>query len=111
MTPHRILDDCEKVCEALECPDPHWVTLVAYQLRGKADKWWKTWKRGRATDALSVECNEFQKAFRNQFILKSVRDARIQEFEMLRHGFRTVDEYDALFVKLSEFASHIVPDE
>lgn len=72
---------------------------MTYQLRGREDKWWKTWKRGRACDAPPVEWKEFQKAFRNQFIQKSVRDALMQEFETLRQGSQTMEEYDTLFVE------------
>lgn len=40
--PQRFLDDSEKVCGALGCSNLRKVELVTYQLRGRADKWWKT---------------------------------------------------------------------
>lgn len=49
------LDDSEKILSALECSDSHKVKLVAYQLRGRADRWWKTWSRGWASDALPLK--------------------------------------------------------
>lgn len=84
---------------------------MTYQLRGKANKWWKTWKKCRARDAVPVEWAEFQKTFQDQFIPKSVQDTKMSEFKTLRQGSRTMDEYDALFVKLSDFTPHMIPDE
>lgn len=88
----RFLDDSKKVCNALECSNSQKVKLIAYQLRGRADRWWQTWSKGRASDAPPIGWNEFKKDFRDQFITRSARDARVKEFESLRQGSGIVDE-------------------
>lgn len=84
---------------------------MTYQLRGNADGWWKTWRNGIATNAPSVEWEEFKKAFMDRFIPPSVRTARAQEFEHLKQGSMTVDEYDTQFVKLLEYDPHLILNE
>lgn len=54
----RFLDDCEKILYTLECPKPRRVTLVTFQLRGRAEKWWRTWKKGLASSALPIDWKE-----------------------------------------------------
>lgn len=68
-------------------------------------------EKGRARDAPPVEWKEFHKAFVNQCIPKSVRNARAREFETLKQGSISVYEYDVMFVKLAEYALHIVLTE
>lgn len=87
------------------------MTLVTFQLRGRADKWWRTWKKGLASNASPIGWKEFQKDFRDQFIPRSMGEAWMREFETLRQGACIVNEYDALFVSLSEYAPHMIPDE
>lgn len=87
------------------------MTLITFQLIGRADRWWRTWKKGLASNALSISWKEFQRAFRDHFILKSVKEARIREFEILRQGACNVDEYYALFVSLSAYVPHMILDE
>lgn len=107
--PQGFLDDYEKICSVVECSDSQKVKLVAYQLRGRADHWWQTWSRGRASNASPVRWSEFKRTFRDQFILRSISDAWAKEFKTLRKGSQTVDEYNAAFVRLAEFAPHMVP--
>lgn len=70
----------------------------SYQLRGKADKWWTTWRSSRAFDSPPVMWEEFKLVFIERFIPRSMRVARDREFELLKQRSMTVDEYNTKFI-------------
>lgn len=46
-----------------------------------------------------------------RFIPYSVRLAKAKEFESLRRGSMTIEEYDTEFNQLSTYAPHMIPDK
>lgn len=84
---------------------------MSYQLQGKADEWWTTWKGGHSIDAPLVSWEEFRQTFMECFIPRSMRITRAREFEHIKQGSMTVDEYDTKFIQLSWYAPYLVPEE
>ncbi|MQM21601.1 hypothetical protein Taro_054644 [Colocasia esculenta] len=81
-------------------------------LHERADVWWASLLRTRFEDgAIDVAWDEFTRLFRAKFIPEHIQDRMEQEFLSLTQGTMTVLEYEARFVKLSEYAPHIVTDE
>lgn len=50
-------------------------------------------------------------AFTDRFILWSIRFVRAREFELLKQGSTTFDEYDTKIIWLSRYAPHLVLNE
>lgn len=49
--------------------------------------------------------------FMKWFIPQSVRLAKAREFETLKQGSMTIEEYDTEFNMLSKYVTHMLPDE
>lgn len=109
--PQWFIERSEKACTTLGCSSLQKVELVTYQLQGKVNSWWTTWKGGRAPDTPQLMWEEFQKVFMERFIPVSVWIARAKEFENLKQVSMTVDEYDTLSIKLARYAPYMIHDE
>lgn len=59
----RFLDGVEKDCMALGCSIIQRMELATYQLDGKVEEWWNTWRRSRAHDAPPIDWEEFGTTF------------------------------------------------
>ena len=49
------LRQIEKILDSMACPAEHWVRLVVSQLEGDADEWWKSVRRLKFPEAVTVE--------------------------------------------------------
>lgn len=54
--------------------------------------------------------DEFNYAFRDHFILKELKEAKIEEFVNLKKDGMNVKEYGIKFIQLSRYALEMVPD-
>ena len=76
----------EKVLEAMEITsDATRIRLVAFQLEGEAQVWWKWARTSRNLEAMTWA--EFQELFMDKYFPKIVK---AQEFLELRQGVMTV---------------------
>ena len=97
----------EKVLEAMEITfDVTQIRLVAFQLEGEAQIWWK-WVR-TSRDLEAMKWAEFQELFMGMYFLETVRHAKAQEFLELKQGATTVMDYVARFTELARFADDYV---
>lgn len=95
--PLWFLEGMEKSCKALGCPSTQQVDFTAYQLQGKADNLWNNWDKGRSSNSPTVEWEEFKKVFMELCITYSVILAKAREFDTLKKGSMTIEEYDTEF--------------
>lgn len=70
--PQRFLDGVEKACMALGCLSVRWVEMVSFQLNGKAEEWWNTWRKNGARDAPPIDWEEFGREFIERFLPRTV---------------------------------------
>ena len=90
----------EKVLEAMEITsDATRIRLVAFQLEGEAQVWWK-WER-TSSDLEAMTWAEFQELFMGKYFPDTARHAKVQEFLELKQGVMTVMEYVARFTELA----------
>ena len=52
----------------------------------------------------------FMETFNGKYISKSAREQKLAEFMRLRHGQRTVDQYEVEFTRLAKFTLRMVED-
>lgn len=105
------LEGIEKACRVLGCSSIRSVESATYRLKGKADKWWTIWTKERDRDSPPVEWEEFKKLFMDHFIPQNTRLVKAKEFETLKQGSMTIEEYDTQFHQLSSFTTHMHLDE
>ena len=97
----------EKVLEAMEITsDTTKIRLVAFQLEGEAQVWWKWAKTSRDLEAMTWA--EFHDLFMGKYFLDTARHAKAQEFLELKQGTMNVMEYVARFTELARFADDYV---
>ncbi|GFY87591.1 hypothetical protein Acr_05g0012300 [Actinidia rufa] len=116
---HKLFDVLDVTEDAMR------VKLVACQLSGEANEWWKSVlatrraSRGLARTMGNVnEPNvenmtwvEFEAIFEDQYFLESFKDMLREQFEWLEQGTMTVSEYAMKFQALSCFAPELVSTE
>ncbi|GFS38223.1 hypothetical protein Acr_00g0056340 [Actinidia rufa] len=101
------------------------VKLVACQLSGEANEWWKSVLTTRKalrvlarTEGNMNEPNvenmtwaEFEAIFEDQYFLESFKDMLREQFKRLEQGTMTVSEYAMKFQALSRFALELISME
>ncbi|XP_070005143.1 uncharacterized protein [Nicotiana sylvestris] len=91
--------------------DDEVVELAAYQLRDVADAWFEMWEKERDKDDGPPTWEEFEKVFMANFIPEEDREAKATEFEYLKQGNKSVQEYYMEFIRLAKHAPHMVKTE
>ncbi|XP_057495668.1 uncharacterized protein LOC130780665 [Actinidia eriantha] len=101
------------------------VKLVACQLSGEANEWWKsilaTRKASRGLARMAGNVNEldvenmtwaeFEAIFKDQYFLESFKDMLREQFERLEQGTMTMSKYAMKFQALSRFVPELVSTE
>ena len=97
----------EKVLEAMEITSyATRIRLVAFQLEGEAQVWWKWARTSRDLEAMTWA--EFQELFIGKYFPNTTRHAKAQEFLEMKQGVMTVMDYVARFTELAQFADDYV---
>ncbi|KAL3726576.1 hypothetical protein ACJRO7_031474 [Eucalyptus globulus] len=104
------IQNLEKAFTLLMCTEEEKVILVIYQLQGNASTWWRAAKRVVFPKGVVPVWNAFFRAFNGKYFSGSTREQKMEEFQCLRQGMMTVDQYKAKFAKLSQYAPKLVED-
>ena len=97
----------EKVLEAMEITsDATRIRLVAFQLEGEAQVWWKWARTSRDLEAMTWA--EFQELFMGKYFPETARHAKAQEFLELKQGATSVIDYVTRFTELARFTDDYV---
>ena len=97
----------EKVLEAMEnTSEVTRIRLVAFQLEGEAQVWWRWARTSRDLEAMTWA--EFQELFMGKYFPDTARHAKAQEFLELKRGVMTVTDYVARFTELARFVDDYV---
>ncbi|XP_070015458.1 uncharacterized protein [Nicotiana sylvestris] len=105
------LEGIKKALRAMKAFDDEAVELVAYQLRDVASAWFEMWEKERDEDDGPPTWKEFEEAFMDNFIPEDDREAKATEFEQLKQGNKSVQEYYMEFIRLAKHAPHMVKIE
>ncbi|XP_033510014.2 uncharacterized protein [Nicotiana tomentosiformis] len=105
------LEGVKKALRAMKAFDDEAVKLVAYQLRDVAGSWFEMWEKERDEDDDPPTWEEFEEAFMANFIPEEDREAKATEFEQLKQGNKSVQEYYMELIRLAKHAPHMVKTE
>ncbi|KAL3714378.1 hypothetical protein ACJRO7_006325 [Eucalyptus globulus] len=98
----------EKAFALLVCNETEKVLLATYQLDGVADTWWKTTRETIFPEGVVPEWNAFREAFNVKYFSETAKEVKMAEFQRLRQGSLTVDQYEAKFAELSQYAPELI---
>ncbi|XP_070009616.1 uncharacterized protein [Nicotiana sylvestris] len=102
------LEGVKKALRGMKAFDDEAVELVAYQLRDVAGTWFEMWEKERDEDDGPPTWEEFEEAFMANFIPEEDRKVKATEYEQLRQGNKSMQEYYMKFIRLAKHAPHMV---
>ena len=81
--------------------------MAVFQLKGSALLWWKMLLPQLNMVVENVSWELVEEWFRERYLSKEFIEHQLNEFNALRQGGRTVPEYEARFLELLWYASHL----
>ncbi|KAK8701251.1 hypothetical protein V6N13_019641 [Hibiscus sabdariffa] len=99
----------EWILDQMECVGARRLGCVVSLLQGDAYSWWMTTKAVVAEADATWEY--FRTAFKRKYLGPQYQDARKREFMALVQGRMSVPEYEVKFIRLSQYAPELIPDE
>jgi hypothetical protein len=101
------LKSIEKKLQAVQCNNREKVLLVSHQLSGPAADWWDAYVEAHE-ESESINWMEFRVVFHAHHVLQGVIKLKKKEFQDLKQGSMTVNEYVTKFTQLSRYAPNEV---
>jgi hypothetical protein len=101
------LKSIEKKLQVVQCNQREKVLLASHQLSGPAADWWDAYVEAHK-EPKSINWPEFRAAFRAHHVPQGVIKLKKKEFQDLKEGSMSVNEYVTKFTQLSRYAPHEV---
>jgi hypothetical protein len=91
----------------VQCNNYERVVLASHQLSGPAANWWDAYVEAHE-ESESINWPEFRAAFRAHHVPQGVIKLKKMEFQDLKQGSMSVNEYVNKFTQLSHYTLHEV---
>jgi hypothetical protein len=91
----------------VQCNNYERVVLASHQLSGPAANWWDAYVEAHE-ESESINWPEFRATFRAHHVPQGVIKLKKMEFQDLKQGSMSVNEYVNKFTQLSHYALHEV---
>jgi hypothetical protein len=104
------LKSVEKMLQVVQCNNREKVLLASHQLSGPATDRWDTYVEAYE-EPESINWSEFSSAFCAHHDPQGVIKLKKKEFQDLKQGSMSVNEYVTKFTQLSRYAPHEVDDD
>jgi hypothetical protein len=101
------LDSVEKKLQVVQCNNRENMVLASHQLSGPAADWWDAYVETHE-EPKSINWLEFRAAFHAHHVPQGVIKLKKKEFQDLKQGSMSVNEYITKFTQLSHYAPHEV---
>jgi hypothetical protein len=101
------LKSVEKKLRVVQCSDHEKVLLASHQLSGPTADWWDAYVEAHE-EPESINWPEFRAAFHTHHVPQGVIKLKKKEFQDLKQGSMSVNEYVTKFTQLSRYAPHEV---
>jgi hypothetical protein len=93
--------------QVVQCNNYEKVLLASHQLFGPAADWWDAYVKAHE-EPESINWSEFRAAFHAHHVPQGVIKLKKKEFQDLKQGSMSVNEYVTKFTQLSCYAPHEV---
>jgi hypothetical protein len=97
------LKTMEKKLQVIQCSNRERVFFVAHKLVGAAVDWWGAYAEAHE-EPETINWQEFRNNFRTHHVLFGTMKLKMKEFEDLKQGSMSVNEYVTQFTQLSRYA-------
>nr|AAM12303.1 putative polyprotein [Oryza sativa Japonica Group] len=97
------LKDVERKLNLVQCTPVEKTLYASHQLRGPAADWWENYCNAHP-EPTNIPWDEFAAAFRAAHVPESTIDMKKEEFNRLKQGNTSVNEYMSQFNKLARYA-------
>jgi hypothetical protein len=97
------LKTIEKKLQVVECTNRERVLFLAHQLVGPATDWWDAYIEAHE-EPETINWQEFRNNFRTHHVPFGMMKLKKKEFEDLKQGSMSVNEYVIRFTQLSHYA-------
>ncbi|XP_020084711.1 uncharacterized protein PB18E9.04c-like [Ananas comosus] len=104
------IKEMEKAFTAMQCTDEEKVRFGTFMLQGRANNWWESELRTRGSNLSAISWKDFRSAFYAKYFPRSKLRQLERQFLDLKQGSMSVEEYEAEFDRLSQFAPKLVDD-
>lgn len=104
------LQRVERVIQRIRCPDDERVQLAVDLLDGSAYDWW-VFTVAHHEGPGAVTWDEFRTYFLDRYFTRAMQDFKYREFQDLKIGDMSVQEYLERFLSLSKYAPSLVANE
>ncbi|XP_070009191.1 uncharacterized protein [Nicotiana sylvestris] len=101
------LEGVKKALRTMKAFSDEVIELAAYHLRDVVGAWFEMWEKERDKDDGPPTWEEFEEAFMANFIPEEDREAKATDFEQLKQGNQSVQEYYMEFISLAKHAPHM----
>ncbi|XP_043710368.1 uncharacterized protein LOC122659302 [Telopea speciosissima] len=102
--PATWIRDLERIFDVLQCNDLDKIRCVVFQVRGKADAWWRSSKENFWAKYPNATWAQFIEAFLENYFPRNFRDKKEMEFSTLSQGSKSVLDYQHAFEDLFYFS-------
>jgi hypothetical protein len=107
MNANNWLKSVENKLQVVQCNNREKVLLASHQLFGPTTDWWDAYVQAHE-EPESINWPEFRTAFHAHHVSQGVIKLKKKEFQDLKQGPMSVNEYVTKFSQLSRYASHEV---
>jgi hypothetical protein len=97
------LKTIEKKLQVIQCNNSEKVLFASHQLEGPAADWWDAYVEAHE-ELENINWQDFKNSFRSHHVLLGVMKLKKKEFEDLKQGSMSVNEYVTRFTQLSCYA-------
>nr|AAV43966.1 putative polyprotein [Oryza sativa Japonica Group] len=97
------LKDVDRKLNLVQCTPVEKTLYTSHQLRGPAADWWENYCNAHP-EPTNIAWDEFATAFRAAHVPESTIDMKKEEFNRLKQGNNSVNEYLSQFNKLARYA-------
>nr|ABA98150.1 retrotransposon protein, putative, Ty3-gypsy subclass [Oryza sativa Japonica Group] len=97
------LKDVDRKLNLVQCTPIEKTLYASHQLRGPAADWWENYCNAHP-EPTNIAWDEFATAFRAAHVPESTIDMKKEEFNKLKQGNSSVNEYLSMFNKLARYA-------
>jgi hypothetical protein len=102
-----LLKSVEKKLQVVQCNNREKVLLASHQLSGPAAAWWDAYMEAHEEPEI-INWPEFRADFRAHHVPQGVVKLKKKEFQDLKQGSMSVNEYVTMFTQLSHYTPHEV---
>ncbi|XP_061349795.1 uncharacterized protein LOC133295033 [Gastrolobium bilobum] len=100
------LQAMENIFRVMRCPDALKLVYSVYMLKGQAEDWWTNTVQPLEAEGQEITWRLFETLFLDNYFPMEARERKQNEYNDLKQGTMTIDQYFAKFNELMKYANY-----